>query len=826
MDLSFGPYTLLERDRALAGPDGPVELSGPSFDLLRTFLARPNELVTKSELLDAAWPGVVVEENTLQVHMSALRKALGQGYIATVHGRGYRYVGPAPEADAALEPAVGASEGNLSRYQVDCVARDEERAAVGSLLQRQRLVSILGPGGVGKTTLALAVAADAAAQFGGGVWVIDLAPLAEGSLVESAIIQALGIPFRANVPPIRAIGEAIREQTPLLVLDNCEHVAPAVARVAKALLADAPNLKILATTQVPLGISEEHVFKLAPFALADAGDGQSARFLAYCYEALGETLTPEELPIVVQLCRRLDGMALALKMAAARAATLGIATVDRQIGEHIASLSAGWEPSLERHRSLTASLNWSYALLSEDDRRTLRALGVFQGSFTLDGARAVAGPDDSVSELVRRSIVVRDGADRTRYRLLETTRHFALTRLTDANEEAGARTRHAQHILGVFLAGLDSWETVPDREWLAALQPDADNLRSALEWTRSQADWALHVGLAACSYRFWIQTQLPSEGLSYAEAASSHAGTAPIEERALLGLALAEFYRFYRLDYRSLGHLKTASEHYARAKDRMKQVQTLILEGWSQTILLDQVAANAAFTRMDELAADMPPSKLKARALVLGGMHRWAEGDKVVGRAKLEAGLAMHVSTRNTRGYWKSVMLSAEIMHGEGDTADAIELVSRVLPELRQHGTGEEHAGQIDNLCAYYMAIGDYEAARPLVAECGAHMPRDDKNGMWCIIQNAAELAAHDGKLEAAALLLGFADAGFGSWEDGRQATEAMQRERIVALLGAGKMAEAEQQRLNEQGRALSLFEAEVLAEMSRMAAGQRRREV
>jgi hypothetical protein len=277
-------------------------------------------------------------------------------------------------------------------------------------------------------------------------------------------------------------------------------------------------------------------------------------------------------------------------------------------------------------------------------------------------------------------------------------------------------------------------------------------------------------------------------------------------------------YRLYRLDYRSLDHLKVATAHYGTRDDKMKQVQTLMLEGWSQTILLNEDMARVAFTRMDELAPLMPQSKLKARALVLGAVHRWLAGDKLMGRTKLEAGLAMHIASGNTRGYWKAVMLSAEIMHQMGDTRDAIDLVLRVLPELRLYANAQEHAGQVDNLCVYYMAIDDYEAARPLVAECGARMPRDDTNAMWCIFQNASELLAHDGDLERAALLLGFVDAGFASWEDGRQGTEVRQRERIIALLGAGGMPAATQDDLFAKGGLLSMFEAEVLAGMERNA--------
>jgi hypothetical protein len=311
-------------------------------------------------------------------------------------------------------------------------------------------------------------------------------------------------------------------------------------------------------------------------------------------------------------------------------------------------------------------------------------------------------------------MIMRDTSVSGRYRLLESTRHFALAQLRDSGDEREARARHAAHMLKVFSAALDTWEVVPDWQWIAAFQPDTDNLRSALEWSEAEANWPIHVGLAGCSYRFWIQNQLPAEGLAFAQAAWAHVHEASDEQAAILGLGLSELYRLYRLDYRSLDHLKLAKAQYGAGDDIMKRVQTLMLEGWSHTILLNPDLARAAFAKMDELVPAMPTSKLKARALVLGAVHRWLAGDKLLGRTKLEAGLAMHIATGNTRGYWKSVMLSAEIMHQMGDTREAIDLVLRVLPELRLYANAQEHAGQIDNLCVYYMAIGDYEAARPL----------------------------------------------------------------------------------------------------------------
>jgi predicted ATPase/DNA-binding winged helix-turn-helix (wHTH) protein len=819
MFVSFGIFRLKARERQLIGPAGPIELSTRSFDILAAILDRPGELVEKSYLLETVWPGTIVEENTLHVHVSALRKALGAGYLATVHGRGYRYAGPPPrrEDEPSELPRPDLRSGNLGRYRVDCVARDVERDAVAALLARQPLVSVLGPGGVGKTTLALAVAAQIAGDFSAGVWVIDLAAIADAALVESAIVQTLGIPFRPGVALLRSIVDEIGNRHLLLVLDNCEHVAVAVAAFARAMLADAPNLKILATTQVPLGLPREHLFKLAPFHLPEAGSDSdtaaSARFLAHCYEALGESFTPAELPVVARLCRRLDGVALALKMAAARAATLGIEAVDRQIAQHLAGLTAEWDPSLPRHRSLAASLGWSYALLADQDRLTLRSTGVFQGSFTLDAIRAIvgAGADASLSELVRRSLVVRDGLDRSRYRLLETTRHFALEQLAASGEEREARNRHAAFFLAHFTDALAQWETVPDPDWQARYRPDGDNLRAALDWSYSQLDWPIHVGLAACACRFWIETYLPDEALRRCEAALLHADQAPPPIAAALRLAFAEITRFHRQDWRARQELPAAIAWFERAGDLHHLAHAVLLDGMTLTVQQKPVDASVAFNRLDALTARMPPSKLKARALVTTGIDIWAQGDKNVGLAKVDAGIAMQMALGNQRGRFKSHMYTAEILHRDGDNDRAIALGYAILPSLREEGTAEELGGQLDNLAAYLLAADRPDEAEPLLLEAAAILPHDNGNGHWCLLQNAAELASLRGQLETAALLLAFTDRGFASWADGRQATEVMQRGRIVARLAKG-LAAADRDRLATRGGAVSAFEADRLA--------------
>ncbi len=816
MQVRFGDFTLDAHERTLAGPAGTIELGSRSFDLLTVFLRQPDQLLDKATLFDAVWPGVVVEENTLQVHMSALRKALGSGYIATVHGRGYKYVGPPPQQGEAVA-APPATTGNIARYRSDCVARDSEIAALARLLGQHRLVSVLGPGGVGKTTLAVAVA-DTLPLPDGGVWMVDLASLGDGQFIESTLIQTLGVPFRAGAAALDSIVQHLRGSGAVLVFDNCEHVREAAARTIRVLLDEVPDLRVLATSQVPLGLPQEHVFKLLPFAVGDADEAGPAasRFLQYCYESFGETLSPQELPLVARLVRRLDGVALAIKMAAARAATVGIETVDRQLEQQLATLEADWDPTLARHRSLVASLAWSYDLLAAGHQRTLRALGVFHGSFSIAAATAVAGDgaEASVAELVRRSLVVRGSEDRSRYRLLDATRQFALDRLADAGEDAAARQRHAAWIAGHFGAGIALWEELPDGDWDRLYRPDGDNLRAALAWARAQGDWALYVEIAAASYRYFVEEQLGTEGLETIEAGVAHLGHLPPASAARLQLALGELCRQNAMDIRGREVLTRALVYFRGADDPLRYRLTLTLLTAVTIFFRSIEEARPLIAELEALLPDMPHSKVKAWGLAVLGTLAWVEGDAVAGPARIEAGLAMHVACGNPNGRSRSAVNLCEMLHKQGETARAIEIGERLLPEMRRDGSKLHLCLMLTNVAAYHLSLGQAEAAEAPLLEAAVVIPRDGGHWHWCILQGMAELRASRGAASEAAILAGFTDRCFEGWPDGRQETEELQRRRLQALLGAA-LPEAEFARLLQQGRTLSLFEADHLAGFS-----------
>jgi predicted ATPase/DNA-binding winged helix-turn-helix (wHTH) protein len=818
MDLVFGDYRLKVRERELIGPAGPVALSARAFELLRALLAEPEAVLDKDSLFEAAWPGMIVEDNTLQVHMSALRKALGTGYIATVHGRGYKYVGPRPSAPDldGEEPAGTDQRGNIDRYRSDCIEREAEASAIAGLLDQHRLVSIVGPGGVGKTTLATAMAAGL--EVAGGVWLVDLASLDSGTFIDSALIQALGVPYRSDAEALQLVIQHLRRAPAVLLFDNCEHVQARAAEIIGKLLAEVPTLRVLTTSQVPLGVAGERLFKLLPFALAEeeAGDlPASGQFLRYCIEMSGETLSPDDYPVIQRLCRRLDGVALALKMAAARASTIGLEAVDEQIERQLAGLEADWNTTLPRHRSLLASLRWSYDLLPDDVRGTLRALGVVSGSFSLTGAVAVAGDaaELHIAELVRRSLVARDTANRGRYRLLDSTRRFALQELAAAGDESATRDRHAAYITELFALSIELWETTPDAIWEQKFRPDGDNLRAALAWTKAKPDSEGYVELVAETARFFLQEQLGAEGLATMESALPFAPRASAQAQARLGLALGEVARVNAADVQGRRAVEGALG-WLRDNDRgLRYFEAIVLMTWITIFFRDRSEVVPLVEELGGVLHRMPVSKTKAWALVALGTQMWLSGEREAGLARCQAGFAMHLETGNLRGRFRSLMNFTEMVHKEGDTRLALELAQGVLPDVRRYATRLHLSNQLGNIAAYLFWLGDIEAAEKAHLESAPLMWPDGSYWHLCILQNAAECRFWRSDHKSATLLLGIIDKRVDASPDGRQATEQMQRDRLGERL-AKSLGEDEYHRLLEQGADLDLEDARHLAAM------------
>ncbi|WP_342241131.1 ATP-binding protein [Inquilinus sp. OTU3971] len=527
---TFGPFVLIPERQLLLQGEAPVRVGGRALDILTALVERPGELVGKRELMARAWPNIIVDEGNLKANMAALRRALGDGvgaahYIATVTGRGYRFIAPVRVSGlsgfASPPRAATARSHNLPIATTRIFGRADAIQAIQRDLDASRLVSIVGAGGIGKTTVALAVAERTIGLFRDGVWLIDLAPLKDPSLAPNAIAAAIGLATHsANM--LAALGSYLRDCEMLLVLDNCEHIIEAAALCADRILAETPDVRILATSREPLRVRGERVRRLpglgAPPTSSDLSAAEALRFPAIQLFVDRATdrlesfeLSDANVRMVAEICRRLDGLALAIELAATRVDSFGMDGLLAHLDDRFRLLS-GLRASPERHRTLTAMIDWSYDLLSDSECAVMRRLSVLPGSFSLDSACAVAGEGlervrviDDLANLVAKSLLSVDvDADDLAYRALETTRAYCLERLRLSGEEEMARRRHAEHICAVLERAASEWAQRPAPDWARAYGGVLDDLRSALDWARgAAADRSLCIRLAVAGSLLW-----------------------------------------------------------------------------------------------------------------------------------------------------------------------------------------------------------------------------------------------------------------------------------------------------------------------------------
>jgi predicted ATPase/DNA-binding winged helix-turn-helix (wHTH) protein len=529
---------LTRRELRIGGK--PVAIGGRAFEIVETLVRSAGQLVTKDELMDRVWHGAIVEENTLQVHIWALRKALGsdRGLLKTASGRGYRLLGSwiAREAgasatwvEARAEPTTALpAKGNVPAIAAELVGRSDAVKRVRDLLSAYRAVTLTGPGGIGKTALALEVAR-APSSFDGERWLIELASLSDPGLVPSAVASVLGLRMVGSEISAEPVARAIGDRKLLLLLDNCEHVVEMAAEVAETVLRLCPNATVMATSRELLRIAGEHVYRVLPLEVPpphqDAPSdllGHSAvqLFLARTAAlATDPAADAASLSTIAAICRRLDGIPLAIEFAAARAATLGLSQVAKLLDDRFRLLTGGRRTALPRHQTLRAALDWSYELLSPVEAALLRRLAVFAGDFSFDAAIAVAGnalaPSvvDDIASLVAKSLIVaelRGGV--ARYRLLETIRLYALVKARDADELNEVARRHARFYQNLFLSAEADSETQSQADWLAVFAAHLDNVRSALDWAFSaDGDATLGVALTAAAIPLWMQLSLLEE---------------------------------------------------------------------------------------------------------------------------------------------------------------------------------------------------------------------------------------------------------------------------------------------------------------------------
>jgi predicted ATPase/DNA-binding winged helix-turn-helix (wHTH) protein len=502
--IEFGRFAIIPYRRELLVEGRPSKLGGRAFDILMALVESRGKVVAKDALVQRVWDGAVVEENSLQRQIAMVRKALAGDpeVIRTVTGRGYQFTGvvrgraeepPEMIASTSCELATqpGSERTNLPQQISTMIGREAELSDLLILLKVSRLVTLTGAGGVGKTRLSLLVAKQVLHDFPGGVWFVELASLSDPEALPAMVAASVGLKFATGAVSAERVAREIALKHLLIVLDNCEHLATAAADMAEALLSCSPSIRVVATSREPLRAEGERVYRVRPFAVPDATVTDVCEILSNAAVQLFMTRAQALDPgfssdaafagPMAEICRRLDGIPLAIELAAARAAGLGIEALATRLDDRFRLLVDGRRKALGRHRTLQATLDWSYDLLSELERTVLRRLAVFAGGFSLEAASAIAAtgavaePDvvGAVVDLVAKSLLVMEAdaavASRdVRYRLLETTRTYALGKLVTAGELDATMRRHAEHYrdfctanIGRTLPWLTAWSTTP-----------------------------------------------------------------------------------------------------------------------------------------------------------------------------------------------------------------------------------------------------------------------------------------------------------------------------------------------------------------------------
>jgi predicted ATPase/DNA-binding winged helix-turn-helix (wHTH) protein len=571
--VSFGPFILKTNERLLLRDGVPVQIGGRTLDALIALVSHSNEVVSKKDLISWIWPDVTVEESSLRFHIATLRKALGDGeggarYITTLAGRGYCFVAPIRRStilDERTSPViVYPLQPNLPNRLTKIIGRDDGILMLSSQLTAARFVTIVGAGGVGKTTVAEAVGSDLIEAFSGAVLFFDLSALSEPSIVAASLASMLGLSSQVD-DPLPSLIAYLRDKRILLILDTCEHLVEAVAEMTSRIVLACSQVHIMATSREPLRVEGEHVYRLGPLAAPPDGPGVSAAVALsfpatqlFIERALARgahfELSDANVRIIADICRKLDGLPLAIELAAGRVEAYGLQQTVELLGQHLSLLWPGQRTAPPRQKTLQATLDWSFGLLSELERVVLRWLAVFVGYFTIEAAMVVlksATIDEaliftSIDSLLAKSMVApRPVGGMMRYRLLDTTRAYALQISIGESELAGLSVRHAEfYRLWLEKIGPEwpSLSSAADRlPHLAAL----GNVRAALEWCFSvNGNRKIGFELAAAAAGVFLAMSLPIECHRWSERAildldeTMRGGSAEMLLQAALGISM------------------------------------------------------------------------------------------------------------------------------------------------------------------------------------------------------------------------------------------------------------------------------------------------
>lgn len=844
--LRFDRFEIRPHERKLLIEGRAAPLGARAFDVLLAFAERPGRVLAKNELLDIVWPNVVVEENNLQVQISTLRKLLGASVIATVPGRGYAFtataVAEAPPAAALTSvtsvasvtsatpyAAVAATPGtappapaapllrtNLPERLPMLIGREDDLAALEALLHDRALVTVVGPGGIGKTLLAQHLLDGQRARHAHGVCFVELASLADPRRVAGTVATALGIQIGAgDGDALNALVQAVAPLSLLLALDNAEHLLDEVARVARALHAGAPKLTLVVTSQAPLQLDAEHVYRVGTLALPEDGvpltpqAAQGYGAVALFAERARRVdrhfaLDDGNVATTVALCRRLDGLPLAIGLAAARVPLLGIEGLAAALGERLKLLTSGTRDAAARHRTLRAALEWSHSLLDPREQVVFRRLAVVVGSASLDLVRGIAADDtldewsalDALSVLVDRSLVVLiAGADdaEPRYRLLESPRAYAQEQLAAAGEEAAVRAQHAAVVASRWALAMEQFEEGRHGRdaWLRMVEPDLGNARAALAWGLDH-DAAAAVAVAGGLVNALLIDAAGGRTVCDAVEPLLADERVPARLRARLGAYGARALPIGR----GIEWAQRAVVLYRSIDDATGRFYALCSLAWTSGLIGDAQSAAAAVAEMDGALGTSPYALAEgeqARAGLAIAQQRW---DDVLSHLRRSADF--RAETGNTDPLPRINVIEAQILAGHVD--DALRDGERLLAQLQGTRLASRVAWTQILLVAAWLAKDEVAPARALVAAAWPDGPMDRVTEV--LASHAVLLAALEGRPRAAAQLLGYADAQYATQGESRQDIESLSVERALAIVRPA-LGEAEVARMVAAGASL-----------------------
>lgn len=541
--LTTGDVEILPDQRRVLVSNKTFNLGSRAYDMLEMLADARGELVSKEEIIRRVWPDTIVVENNLHVQISAIRKMLGtrSDLLVSVPGRGYRLAMDVPRrrySDVSTEfETSSVVRSAIPAPKLHVYGRDSAIEDVAMSCTSASLVSLVGPGGIGKTTLAVEVARRLIADFSEGIWFVELSRVTAPQYVAAAVADVLDGGATGEESPLQRLATCLRGKNALVVLDNCEHVIEAAAELAQAILAWAPISRIMVTSREPLKVPGEVVYRVRPLEvpLQDESNTEAVKksavqlFLNHARSINRQFASDEpSISLASTICRRLDGLPLAIELAASRAATLGIRELADNLDDRFMILTGGYRTALPQHQTLMATFDWSYGLLSAKEQMVLRKLGVFPSTFDLVAAIAVSsegevGPVDvleAVCALAEKSLLMTEfHSGSVSYRLLETSRAYALRKLADNGEERRAEQSFLCYVCARLRATTIALSD-PDQTACNEFRTQLDDVRAALHLAFSEkGNTALGAELIAMASPFFIELGLCAEVQKHARCA-------------------------------------------------------------------------------------------------------------------------------------------------------------------------------------------------------------------------------------------------------------------------------------------------------------------